>query len=101
MCTIIFLNMNRLNKTKSAFLVSLICSLLPEDLHSELILTSLQLPLCRVAALKRAPYIIIVLIIFFWSFMIIWLMLKQFKNRVPLRPVLGLGEEFAPLHYCT
>ena len=29
--------MNRLNKTESAILVSLMCSLLPEDLHSELI----------------------------------------------------------------
>ena len=46
--------MNRLNKTKSAISVSLICSLLPEDL-SELILSSLQLVLCRVAAVKRLP----------------------------------------------
>ena len=30
--------MNRLNKTESAIVVSLACSLLPEDLHSELIL---------------------------------------------------------------
>ena len=29
--------MNRLNKTKSAIFVSLMCSLLPEDLHSEFI----------------------------------------------------------------
>ena len=42
--------MNRLNKTESAFFVSLVCSLLPKDLHSELILSSLQLVLCRVAA---------------------------------------------------
>ena len=28
--------MNRLNKTESSVFVSLICSLLPEDLHSEL-----------------------------------------------------------------
>ena len=33
--------------------VSLMCSLLPKDLHSELILSSLQLVLCRVAAVKR------------------------------------------------
>ena len=32
--------MNGLNKTKSAIFVSLMCSLLPEDLHSELILLS-------------------------------------------------------------
>ena len=45
--------MNRLNKTESAFFVSLVCSLLPKDLHSELILSSLQLVLCRVAAVER------------------------------------------------
>ena len=32
--------MNGLNKTKSAIFVSLTCSLLPEDLHSEFILKS-------------------------------------------------------------
>ena len=32
--------MNRLNKTESAIFVSLICSLLPEDLHLKLILMS-------------------------------------------------------------
>ena len=31
------------------------CSLLPEDFHSELILSSLQLVLCHVAAVKRLP----------------------------------------------
>ena len=31
------LHMNRLNKTVSAFPVSLMCFLLPEDLHSEII----------------------------------------------------------------
>ena len=46
---------NRLSGTKSAVFVSLMCSLLPEDLHSELILASLQLVLCRVAAVKRLP----------------------------------------------
>ena len=30
-------------------------SLLPKDLHSELILSSLQLVLCHVAAVKRLP----------------------------------------------
>ena len=35
--------MSRLNKTKSAFFTSLMCSLLPEDRHSELILASLTL----------------------------------------------------------
>ena len=47
--------MNRLNKTGSAIFVSLMCSLLSEDLHSELILSSLQLALCNVAAVKRHP----------------------------------------------
>ena len=45
--------MNRLNKTESATFVSLICSLLLEALHSEPILSSLQLVLYRVAAVKR------------------------------------------------
>ena len=36
-CTIILLHMNRLNKTESAIFVSLICSLLTKDLHSEII----------------------------------------------------------------
>ena len=35
-CTITLLHMNRLNKTESAIFVSLMYSLLPEDLHSEL-----------------------------------------------------------------
>ena len=34
------LHMNRLNKTESAIFVSLMCSLLPKDLHSELIMPS-------------------------------------------------------------
>ena len=33
--------MNRLNKTESAIVVSLMCSLLTRDLHSELILDSM------------------------------------------------------------
>ena len=40
-CTITLLQMNRLNKTVSAIFVSLVCSLLPEELHSELILVLL------------------------------------------------------------
>ena len=47
--------MNRLNKTESAMFVSLICSLFPGDLYSELFLSSMQLVLCRVAAVKRLP----------------------------------------------
>ena len=47
--------MNRLDNTESTIFVSLMCSLLPEDLHFEFILSSLQLVLCRVAAVKRLP----------------------------------------------
>ena len=36
-CAIILLHMNRLNKNESAIFVSLMRSLLPKDLHSELI----------------------------------------------------------------
>ena len=36
-CTITLLHMNRLNKTRSAIFISLMCSLLPVDLHSEFI----------------------------------------------------------------
>ena len=49
------MHMNRLNKTESAIFISLVCSLFPEDLYSQLILSSLQLVLCRVAAVKRLP----------------------------------------------
>ena len=45
--------MNRLNKTESAIFISLMRSLLVEDLQSELILSSLQLVWCRVAAVQR------------------------------------------------
>ena len=54
-CTITLLHINRLNKTESAIFVSLMCSLFPKDLHSELILSSLQLVLCLVATVKRLP----------------------------------------------
>ena len=55
MLHITLLHINRLNKAESAIFVSLMCSLLPEDLHSELNLSSLQLVLCREAAVKRLP----------------------------------------------
>ena len=42
-CTITLLHINRLNKTESAIFVSLVCYLLLEDLHSELILMYLLL----------------------------------------------------------
>ena len=75
--------MNRLNKTESAIFVSLICSSLSGDLHSELILSSLQLVLCHVAAVKRLPYVIIEQIIYiFSSFWIFGLILSQFEKRV-------------------
>ena len=36
-CTITIVHLNRLNEKESAIFVSLMCSLLPKDLHSELI----------------------------------------------------------------
>ena len=39
-CTITLLYINRLNETEFAIFVSLMCSLPPKDLHSELIFTS-------------------------------------------------------------
>ena len=47
--------MNSLSKTKSAIFISLMYSLLPKDLLSELILSSLQLVLCHMAAVKCLP----------------------------------------------
>ena len=38
-CSITLLHMNRINKTESANFASLVCSLLPEDLHSEYFLS--------------------------------------------------------------
>ena len=68
-------------------------------LHSELILSSLQLVLCRVAAVPvhhhSADYI------FSGPFGIIGLILNLFENRVPLKPVLGGVGSVAPLHYCS
>ena len=81
--------MNTLNKTESASFVSLMCSLLPEDLYSELILSSLQLLLCRVAAVKRLPVHHHSADYIFWSFRVIGLILSHIKNIVPLGPVLG------------
>ena len=59
----------------------------PEDLNSELILSSLQLVLFRPAAIKRLPshhhsadYL------FSGPFGIISLILSEFENRVPLKP---------------
>ena len=37
----------------------------------------------------------------FWSFGIIGLILSQFENRFPLKPVLGGVGSVALLHYCT
>ena len=83
--------MNRLNRTESAIFVSLICSLLPEDLQSELILSSLQLVLCRLSAVKCLPVHNHSADYVFWPFGII----------VPLKPVLGGVGSVASLPYCT
>ena len=47
--------------------VSLMCSLLPKDHHSEIILSSLQLVLCRVAAVKTSPVQIIYFLWDYWA----------------------------------
>ena len=89
-CTITLLHMNRLNKIESAIFVSLMCSLfLEENLHSELILSSLSLVLCRVAVVNRLPVHHHSAEYIFWSFGIIGLILSQFENRVPLKPGRG------------
>ena len=84
------MHMNRLNKTKSAIFDSLMCSLLPENLHSELILSSLRLVLSHVTAVKHLPVLQHSADYIFWSFGIIGLILSQFENRVPLKLVLGV-----------
>ena len=43
------------NKAEFAIFVSMMCSLLPEDLHSLLSISSVKLVLCRVSAVKRLP----------------------------------------------
>ena len=75
------------------------CFLLPEDRHSELILSSLQLVLCRVAAKKRLP--VHHHSADFLAFGIIGFILSQFEKRVSLKPVLGSVGSVAPSHYCT
>ena len=98
-CISTLLHMHKLNKTESAIFVSLMCSLLPKDLHSELILSSLML--CRVAAVKRLPVYHHSADYIFWSFGIIGLILSRFEDRVPLKPVLGDWAGVAQLHEQT
>ena len=87
--------MNRLNKTESIILASLVCSLHPEDFHSYFILSSLQLVMCRVAAIKRLPVNHHSADYELWSFEFIGLILSKFENRVPMKPVLwGFGSAF-------
>ena len=66
-------------------------SLLSKDLNSELIISLLQLVLCRVVGVKRVPIHHYSADYIFWSFGIIGLILSQFENRVPLKPVQGWG----------
>ena len=68
------------------------CTLLPDDLHSDLFLFLMQQVLCRVAAVIRLPvhhnsadYILS------GTFWIIGLILSQFESKVSLKPVLGVG----------
>ena len=63
--------------------------MLPDDLHSEFVLSSLQLVLRRVAAVKHLPVHHHSADYIFSVFSgIIWLILCQFENRVPLKPLL-------------
>ena len=78
-CTITLLHINKFNEIQSAIFVSLICFLLPENLLSEGILSSLQLVLCRLAAVKRLPVHHNNAGYFFWFFGITVLILSQFK----------------------
>ena len=101
MGNVALLHMNRLNKTESAIFVSLMCTLFPEDLHTELILSSLQLVLCHVAAVKRLPahrhsadYIFSGLSGSLGSFCVI-------LKTEALKPVLRGAGSVAPLCYCT
>ena len=55
---IIIVVINRVNQTESAILFSLVCPLLPKDLAFRTYLSSLQLMLNRVAALKISPCVI-------------------------------------------
>ena len=88
-------------ETESAIFVSLTCSLLPEDLHSKLILSPLQLVLCRVAAVKRLPVHHHSADYIFDPLKSFGLTPSQCENRVPLKPLLGGMGSVAPLHYCT
>ena len=54
-CTVTLLHMNRRNKTESVIFLSLLSFLFREDLTPQLIISSLQLVLCHVAAVKRLP----------------------------------------------
>ena len=77
--------MNRLDKTEADIFVFLMRSLLPEELHSELISSSLQLVFCSVAAVKGLPVHHNSGDYSFWSFEITGLILSQFENRDPMR----------------
>ena len=91
--------MNRLSKTEFAIFVPLMCSLLPENLYSELILSSLKPVLCLVAAVKCLPVHHHSVDYTFWSFGILGPILSEFENRVPLMAVLGVGTGWAVLHH--
>ena len=93
--------MNRLNKTDFAVFVSLMCYFLPGDLHSKLILSSLQLVLCHVRAVKRLPVHHHSADYIFWIFGLTGLILSLLENRIPLKPELGGVGSVASLHYCT
>ena len=64
-------------------------SLLPEDLHSQFILSSLPLVLCRVAVVRRLRIYHHSADYDYGSFWVIGIILGQSANRVLLKPVLG------------
>ena len=83
-----FKEMNRLSKTEFAIFISLIKSLLPKDLTNQN-LSSLQLMLCRVAAVKRLPVHHDSADYIFWSFGIIEF---NFRNlKIDFRLSRGVG----------
>ena len=69
---------------------------------NKVILSSLQLVLCRVTAENRLPvHNHSAYSIFSGPFGIIGLILSQFENSVSLKPMLGGMGCVAPLYYCT
>ena len=81
--------------------VSLTCFLLPENLQSELVLSSFAAGVVSCGGHKKvSPYIIIAQTIYFLVLSDHGLM-SQFENRASLKSVPGGVCGVAPLRYCT